>query len=118
MDLTIRNTLHDELLGPVHLGIKDGKTTLISLDDIPHGIIGIDAKGAMVSPALIKSHFHIENTLLWETDILNQSSTFRNELKNEIFLAYPGIRLARFPKDSECDRIIGLERLPDKRVKE
>jgi len=80
MDLTIHNALHDELLEPIHLGIKDGKIALVSHEDIPPGDMVIDAKGAMVSPALIEPHFHIENALLWETDILNKSGTLREAI--------------------------------------
>ena len=80
MDLTIHNALHDELLEPVHLGIKDGKIARVSHVDIPPGDRVINANGAMVSPALIEPHFHIENALLWETDILNKSGTLREAI--------------------------------------
>ena len=75
MDLTIHNALHDKTLETVHLGIQDGKINKVSQDEIPPGERSIDAKGAMVSPALIEPHFHIENALLWDTENLNNSGT-------------------------------------------
>ncbi|NQS91964.1 MAG: amidohydrolase family protein [Chloroflexi bacterium] len=75
MDLTIHNALHDQTLETVHLGIKDGKIIQVSKEEILPGNRSIDAGGAMVSPALIEPHFHIENALLWDTDNLNNSGT-------------------------------------------
>ncbi len=75
MDLTIHNALHDKTLETVHLGIQDGKIAKVSKEEIPAGDKAIDAKGAMVSPALIEPHFHIENALLWDTNNLNNSGT-------------------------------------------
>jgi len=40
----------------------------------------IDAQGAMISPALIEPHFHIENSLIWDTDNLNQSGTLQEAI--------------------------------------
>ncbi len=75
MDLTIHNALHDQTLKTVHLGIQDGKIAQVSDSEISPGEKSIDAGGAMVSPALIEPHFHIENALLWDTDNLNNSGT-------------------------------------------
>lgn len=80
MDLTIHNALHDKTLQPVHLGIENGKIKQVSDEDIPLGETVIDAKGAMVSPALIEPHFHIENALVWDEDNLNQSGTLREAI--------------------------------------
>jgi len=80
MDLTIHNALHDKTLEIVHVGIEYGKIVLISQDEIPPGEKTIDARGAMISPALIEPHFHIENSLIWDTDNLNQSGTLREAI--------------------------------------
>lgn len=80
MDLTIHNALHDKTLEPVHLGIQNGKITQVCHEEISPGMKAIDAKGAMISPALIETHFHIENALLWGTDILNKSGTLREAI--------------------------------------
>lgn len=80
MDLTIHNALHDKTLETIHLGIQDGMIVQVSQTEIPPGHQAIDAQGAMVSPALIEPHFHIENALLWETDILNKSGTLREAI--------------------------------------
>ena len=63
MDLTIHNALHDKTLESVHLGIQDGKIAQVSASAISPGEKMIDAGGAMVSPALVEPHFHIENAL-------------------------------------------------------
>ena len=80
MDITIHNALHDKTLESINLGIENGKITRVSNQEIPPGDKAIDAKGAMISPALIEPHFHIENALLWETDILNKSGTLREAI--------------------------------------
>ena len=75
MDLTIHNALHDKSLKIVNLGIQGGKVVKVSDIEISPGDRSIDAGGAMVSPALIEPHFHIENALLWDTNNLNNSGT-------------------------------------------
>ncbi len=80
MDLTIHNALHDKTLEIVHLGIQDGKIARLSSEAIDPGEKTIDTQGAMVSPALIEPHFHIENALLWDTDNLNNSGTLREAI--------------------------------------
>ena len=80
MDLTIHNTLHDKTLEIIHVGIRDGKIANVSQDEITPGEKVIDAQGAMISPALIEPHFHIENSLIWDTDNLNQSGTLREAI--------------------------------------
>lgn len=75
MDLTIHNAILDTTLEPVNVGIRNGKIEVVSSGDIPPGDKVIDAEGAMISPALIETHFHIENALLWDTNNLNQSGT-------------------------------------------
>lgn len=80
MDLTIHNALHDRTLETVHLGIQNGIIVSVSSQGIDPGEKSIDANGAMVSPALIEPHFHIENALLWDTSILNNSGTLREAI--------------------------------------
>jgi cytosine/creatinine deaminase len=80
MDLTIYNALHDKTLDIVHIGIQDGKIVQVSHDEISPGAKSIDAQGAMISPALIEPHFHIENSLIWDEDNLNQSGTLREAI--------------------------------------
>ena len=80
MDLTIHNALHDRTLETVHLGIQKGIIVSVSNQGIDPGEKSIDARGAMVSPALIEPHFHIENALLWDTSNLNNSGTLREAI--------------------------------------
>jgi cytosine/creatinine deaminase len=80
MDLTIHNALHDKTLEIVHIAIQNGKIVQVSSNEISPGAKSIDAQGAMISPALIEPHFHIENSLLWDTDNLNQSGTLREAI--------------------------------------
>jgi cytosine deaminase len=80
MDLTIHNALHDKTLKPIHLGINQGKIDELSEEAILPGAKSIDAQGAMVSPAFIEPHFHIENALVWDEDNLNQSGTLREAI--------------------------------------
>jgi cytosine deaminase len=80
MDLTIHNALHDKTLKPVHLGIQNGKIDQVSDEEISPGNKSLDAQGAMVSPALIEPHFHIENALVWDEENLNQSGTLREAI--------------------------------------
>jgi cytosine/creatinine deaminase len=75
LDLTIHNAILDTTLEPVNVGIRGGKIVVVSAQDIPPGEKAIDAAGAMLSPALIETHFHIENALLWDVNNLNQSGT-------------------------------------------
>ncbi|NQS91239.1 MAG: amidohydrolase family protein [Chloroflexi bacterium] len=79
MDLTIHNALHDRNLELINLGITDGKITRITSDDLKPGTRSIDAKGSMVSPALIEPHFHLENSIMPEYP--NQSGTLGEAIK-------------------------------------
>ena len=94
MDLTIHNALHDKTLEKIHVGVQNGKIVQVSLDDISPGEKTIDAQGAMISPALIEPHFHIENSLIWDTDNLNQSGTLREAID-----IYADIKVKLTPED-------------------
>ena len=80
MEITIHNAILDTTLKPVSLRICDGKITSVSSNEIPAGFRSIDAKGAMVSPAFIETHFHVENALIWDVDNLNKSGTLREAI--------------------------------------
>jgi len=94
MDLTIHNALHDKTLEHVHVGIEKGKIAHVSRDETPPGEKSIDAQGAMISPALIEPHFHIENSLIWDEDNLNQSGTLR-----EAIGIYAEVKVKLTPED-------------------
>jgi cytosine deaminase len=79
MDLTIHNALHDKHLEPVNIHIDNGVIDLITLSDIPQGTVSIDAQGAMVSPAFIEPHFHLENSFLPE--YVNKSGTLDEAIR-------------------------------------
>jgi len=94
LKLTIHNAIHDKTLESVHIGIQNGKIVQVSHDEIPPGEKTIDAQGAMISPALIEPHFHIENSLIWDTDNLNQSGTLREAID-----IYAEVKVNLTPKD-------------------
>jgi cytosine/creatinine deaminase len=80
MDLTIHNAILDKTFEPVNVGISKGKISKVTQQDIQSGNRHIDAKGAMISPALIEPHFHLENAFIWDTNNLNQSGTLREAI--------------------------------------
>ena len=80
MDLTIHNALLDTTLETVNIGIHNGKIDKIAQNDLPPGDRTIDASGAMISPAFIDPHFHLENALIWR-DPINQSGTLREAIE-------------------------------------
>ena len=73
MDLTIHDALHDKYLEPVNIRVIDGIIDQSTRSEITPGAISIDAHGAMVSPAFIEPHFHLENSVLPE--FVNKSGT-------------------------------------------
>jgi cytosine deaminase len=79
MDLTIHNALHDKYLELVNIHIEDGMIDLITSSDLSPGTRSIDAHGAMVSPAFIEPHFHLENSVLPE--YVNKSGTLDEAIK-------------------------------------
>jgi cytosine deaminase len=92
MDLTIHNAVLDTTPAPVNLAIHAGRIARITAEDIPAGDQSIDAGGAMVSPAFVESHFHLENALLWDTP--NTSGTLREAIQ-----IYAGIKRALDTED-------------------
>jgi cytosine deaminase len=73
-DLVIRNALLDTSAEPVEIAVTGGYITAMAAGGLPAGVQEIDAQGGMVSPALLESHFHLENALLWD-GVINQSGT-------------------------------------------
>ncbi len=79
MDLTINNALHDKTFKLINLGIKEGKIAEVSSNEIKSGSRTIDAEGALVSPAFIEPHFHLENSVM--TEYPNHSGTLSEAIK-------------------------------------
>jgi len=73
MDISIHNALHDKYLEPINIRVIDGMITQVTHAEVRPGSIAIDAQGAMVSPAFIEPHFHLENSVLPE--FVNKSGT-------------------------------------------
>ena len=68
-----------------NIGITDGKILTIQEAGLTSGDVEIDANGAMLSPAFVDPHFHLENALLFE--VVNQSGTL-----SEAINIYAGIK--------------------------
>jgi cytosine/creatinine deaminase len=79
MDLTIHNARLDATGEPVHAGILDGKIAVLGPGELAAGSLAIDAQGAMLSPAFIDPHFHLENALLGQ--VTNTSGTLREAIR-------------------------------------
>lgn len=67
------------------MGIAGDKIVAVQEDDLAPGRFAIEADGAMVSPAFIDPHFHLENALL--SDAVNHSGTLREAIN-----VYAGIK--------------------------
>ena len=79
MDLVIRNAISDTTGEAVEVGIQNGRIAAVAPGGLPPGEREIDAEGAMVSPALVETHFHLENALIWE-GALNHSGTLEEAI--------------------------------------
>ena len=79
MVLTILHALHDITHELVNIRIIDGTITEVTQADMAPGTTSIDASGAMVSPAFIEPHFHLENSVLPE--FVNNSGTLDEAIK-------------------------------------
>ncbi|MBE2201208.1 MAG: amidohydrolase family protein [Anaerolinea sp.] len=80
MDLVIRNGRSDHGQ-PIEVGIETGVITAVSSPNtLPSAAQEIDARGGMISPAFIESHFHLENALLWD-GLINQSGTLEEAIE-------------------------------------
>jgi cytosine deaminase len=80
MDLVIRNAISDTSGEPVEVGITNGLITAVAPAGLPPAEQEIDAGGGMLSPALLESHFHLENALLWD-GVINQSGTLHEAIE-------------------------------------
>ncbi len=78
MEITIHNAHIEANDHPVHVGIQDGQIAAIQNNDLPAGQLAIDAAGALLSPAFVDPHFHLENALLNQT--VNQSGKLREAI--------------------------------------
>jgi cytosine/creatinine deaminase len=78
MDTTIHNALLDRSAQLVNVGISGGMITYVGQDDLAPAENSIDAGGAMLSPAFVDPHFHLENSLLG--DYVNHSGTLREAI--------------------------------------
>lgn len=79
MDLTIHNALDDKTFQPISVGIADGIIQKITDQELQPGATAIDAEGALISPALVEPHFHLENSVLPEH--VNKSGTLDEAIK-------------------------------------
>lgn len=88
MKLTIHNAINDTTLEPINIGIEDGRIINVQTGSIPQGEQSIDAMGAMVSPAFIEPHFHLENSVLPEyvnkSGTLGEAIRIAEEIKDEL----------------------------------
>jgi len=80
VDLTIHNAISDRTFEPIHVGIEGGKIKTVSSEKIEPGKEAIDAGSAVLSPAFVEPHFHVENALLWDDDCLNVSGTLKEAI--------------------------------------
>lgn len=78
MDLTIHNAILDTTLELVNIGINGDRIEVVQSDPLPQGLKSIDAKGAMISPAFIDPHFHLENALI--SNHINKSGTLKEAI--------------------------------------
>lgn len=80
MDLTIHNVRIDTTGQIADVGVSNGKIVNVDSNGLGQGGEAINGDGAMLSPAFIDPHFHLENALLW--DVPNHSGTLREAIDN------------------------------------
>ena len=74
-DLLLRGaTLPDGRTG-IDVGIKDGKITAVEANITATAAREVDAKGQLVTPPFVDSHFHMDSTLSLGQPRLNESGT-------------------------------------------
>jgi len=78
MDLTIHHVRLEDTDQTINVGITGGTIVALQADDLAPGQFTIEANGAMLSPAFIDPHFHLENALL--NDAVNASGTLREAI--------------------------------------
>jgi cytosine deaminase len=88
MDLTIHNAILDKTLELVNIGINGDRIEVVQYAPIAEGLKSIDGTGAMISPAFVDPHFHLENALI--SNHINNTGTLREaidiaaRIKNQI----------------------------------
>ncbi len=80
MDLVIRNAINDTDGAPIEVGIREGLIAAVASGGLPAADQEIDAGGGMLSPALVETHFHLENALIWD-GALNHSGTLEEAIE-------------------------------------
>ena len=78
MDLTIHHVRLEDTDQTINVGITGGTIVALQADDLAPGQFTVEANGAMLSPAFIDPHFHLENALL--NDAVNASGTLREAI--------------------------------------
>jgi len=78
MDLTIHHVRLENTNQTLNVGIAGGTIVALQADDLAPGQSTVEANGAMLSPAFIDPHFHLENALL--NDAVNASGTLREAI--------------------------------------
>lgn len=88
MELSIHNARHDVTLEEINLGIDNGKIVVVQSDPLPPGEQSIDAQGAMISPAFVEPHFHLENSVMPEyvnvSGTLGEAIRIAEEIKDQL----------------------------------
>jgi cytosine/creatinine deaminase len=96
MDLTIHRARLEGRDGLLDVGIAGGQIAAVQEAGLAPGAQAIDAAGALLSPAFVDPHFHLENALLYEA--VNTSGTLREAIQ-----IYAGIKSEMSPQ-SMMDR--------------
>jgi len=75
LDLIIKNANIPEIEGTSDIAIEGGKISAIENQVSAEGMEIIDAKGCLVIPPFVDSHFHLDATLSYGQPRINQSGT-------------------------------------------
>jgi cytosine/creatinine deaminase len=78
MDLTIHRIRPENAPQPVDVGIAGSRIAVIQEDELAPGQLALQGHMALLSPAFVDPHFHLENALLYQ--IPNQSGTLREAI--------------------------------------
>lgn len=78
MDLTIHRVRLENTQQAVDIGVRAGKIAAIQEAELPPGAVAIPGRMALLSPAFIDPHFHLENALLHQ--VPNRSGTLREAI--------------------------------------
>jgi cytosine/creatinine deaminase len=79
MDIVIRNGVSDRG-APLEVGIENGLIAALAERGLPAAERELDARGGIISPPFIESHFHLENAYLWD-GLINQSGTLEEAIE-------------------------------------